>query len=137
MILDNVEDMADEKQQATSDLKIATQRFNAMAYGVQVASGNSSVYATPQNRYRLILIAMNEKDPKTIEFSTRSISDVFASFSASLKVCERKPECASKFLLADDDPHVLRELDRAQKETSERTVAGYAQSPCRSPNRRA
>ena len=59
---------------------------------------------------------------------------MFASFSALLKVCERKPECASKFLLADDDPHVLRELDRALKEALERKDAGYAlQRPLTSP----
>ena len=101
--------MADEKEKTgTSDLDIAKQRFNALGYEVQVIICNSLVFGLPQSRYRLFIVAINGRDPKTIELSERSISEVFASFSALLKVCERKAECASKFLLADDDPHVLQ-----------------------------
>ena len=45
LIFENVEDMADRKQEGKSDLAIAIERFNAMGYQVQVAYCNSSVYA--------------------------------------------------------------------------------------------
>ena len=127
LFFENVEDMADEKEKTgTSDLDIAKQRFNALGYEVQVIICNSLVFGLPQSRYRLFIVAINGKDPKTIELSERSISEVFASFSALLKVCERKAECASKFLLADDDPHVLQELQRAEEEARCRKDTGYA-----------
>ena len=42
-----------------------------------------------------------------------------------LKVCERKAECASNFLLADNHPHVEAELKRLQIEAQERKDVGY------------
>ena len=52
--------------------------------------------------------------------------DVFRTFTEFLRVCHRKPQCASKFLLEDDHPHVQAELKRLQGEAAARSETGFS-----------
>ena len=100
--------MEEENECGKSDLDIVIQKWKALGSEAQV------LYGVPQNRLRLYIVAINTHDPKTLDFGVRSIDDVFETFQALLKVCERKAACASTFLLPNTDSHVLADLQRLQ-----------------------
>ena len=116
LVFENVVDMEEERDGGNSDLNIVIEKWKALGYESQVVCCNSRLYGIPQNRLRLYIVAVNTHDPKTLDFSERSIDDVFETFQALLKVCERKAACASTFLLPNTDAHVLADLQRLQDE---------------------
>ena len=127
LVYENVVDIADEKADGGSNLEIARAKWHALGYDTQVAYCSSKIFGLPQDRRRCFVLAINAQDPQTFVFKDRSVADVLRTFTQLLKVCHRKPECASKYLLDDDDVRVRSYLQALQREAADRTDLGYNQ----------
>ena len=81
---------------------------------------------------------LNVHDHRTLDFAAKSMRAVCARFRKLCQVCESQHRCASEFLLADDDPIVLRELKNRQQVAANRNDGGYDQNKaiaaCKSMN---
>ena len=73
-----------------------------------------------------IIVALNTRNPEMFNFEHRGVKKVFTSLRALLLLCKRKAECATKYLLSNDDPRVTAELRRATEEAAVRTDKGFS-----------
>ena len=122
IIYENVTELMDTKPDG-SDLDIILQRWDRLGYETTVIKGQSTVYGLSAVRARLYLIAIQTRQPRVLSFQERKPQSVWDTFRKLLPQCHRKPECASKYVLEDNDPVVSRELEKInnspakQKET--------------------
>jgi site-specific DNA-cytosine methylase len=73
---------------------------------------NSNLFGLPQSRPRFWAVYFNVVGSNLIDFSERSVSDVFRTLRLLVQVCQRLPPSAESILLCDSDPHVSLELAR-------------------------
>ncbi len=73
---------------------------------------NSNLFGLPQSRPRFWAVYLKVVGSKLIDYSKRSVSDVFRTLRLLVQVCQRLPPSAESILLCDSDPVVSLELAR-------------------------
>ena len=103
------------KNRPTSlNLGTVVSKWKEIKYEVEPYFLNCTSFGLPQNEHRVMAMILNAHDPRTLDFAAKSMHAVFARFRKLCQVCERQHGCASEWLLADDDPLVLKGLKRRQ-----------------------
>ena len=125
VFFENVTQLDKEDEEGTSNLDIIIEAWAKRGYASHVYYVDTYEFGLPQHRVRIVIVALNTRDPKLLDFSERSTKTVFATLGALLKLCTRTPECATKYLLDDTSTWVTEELGRAQAEAVSRTDKGF------------
>ena len=85
-----------------------------MGYETKVVQGQSTVFGVAATRARLYPVAIQTRQPRTLNFGERLPSGIWDTWIILLPQCRRKPECASAYVFDDDDPVVLAELEKVE-----------------------
>lgn len=113
---ENVDAISDTEpvngQSQISNQDLVLSEFASRGYEAQPMMLESHFFGLPQSRRRFYVAGVLTRANPAIDFSQRSIEVIFSTFRSFLKVCQRKPPCASKLLLPDSDPCVESELQR-------------------------
>ena len=124
VFFENVTEIDKENADDESNLSILEEAWKEIRYESQVIRTDTVKFGIPQHRRRIVIVALNTRDPQLFTFSTRNVATVFTTLRALLMVCHRKPECATKYLFPYDDVGVTTELARAKKEAEARQGRG-------------
>ena len=99
VFFENVQDIAEKKDNDESNMDLLKEKWGRMGYQCVVAYTDTNEFGLPQHRKRVVIVAVNTRDPKPITFTDRPFAKVFDTLRALLLLCHRKPQCASKYLL--------------------------------------
>ena len=113
------------KKDGTTNYDIIRESWESMGYQIIKVFTDSKCFGLPQDRKRVGLVAYNMQDPRTITFKARVWARVKKTFGLLLLVTQRKPDCASQYLLPDDSDEVLAELASCQANATKRKKEGY------------
>ena len=91
---------------AECNMDIVLAEFHSRGYECQISVMNSTQFGVPQNRDRVFVVAFLSVAATAIEFENRGIDTVVGRMGSLIKVCQRRPPCASKLLLPADHLHV-------------------------------
>ena len=105
-----------------SNTDIVLAEFGSRGYECQKLVVSSAQFGVPQARRRVFVIGILTVANPRLTFQSRTIDDVFKSLRSLIKVCLRKPPCASKLILPDDHGSVAAELQRRQASGPKRNV---------------
>ena len=88
---------------------------------------NARMFGLPQSRRRFFSVHVKVEDHKHshVDFTGRSVVDMFKTLTYLLSMCQREPPCASEILLQTRHPAVEAELLRRSSEPSTATGQGY------------
>ena len=106
-----------------SNMDIVLAEFSARGYECQTFDMNSTQFGVPQNRERVFVVAFLSVAATAIEFEHRGVETVVGRMRSLIKVCQRRPPCASKLLLAADHKRVQQELQRRKECPSQQKAA--------------
>ena len=106
-------------------LSILKEKWATLGYECQVVYADTYLFGLPQHRRRVVIVALNIRDPELLAFSNRDVDTVLRTLRELVSLCHRKAECATKFLLPPDHPCVRAELERATAEATRRDDKGF------------
>ena len=98
-----------------SNMDVVLAEFGGRGYECQIFDMNSTQFGVPQNRERVFVVAFLSVAATAIEFEQRGVETVVGRMRSLIKVCQRRPPCASKLLLASDHERVQQELARRKE----------------------
>ena len=113
-LFENV-DSIDDSASGMSDMDIVLTTWQSMGYECQRVVVQSKEFGIPASRKRMLAFGFQTESNAALDFAERPLRDVFSSLRSLIRVCQRKPSCASKVLLASDHPALQRELARRQR----------------------
>ena len=119
VFFENVENI-DRDSGGGSNLDILKSHWREEGYECQVIHADTLIFGLPQNRRRIVVVAVNARDPRLFSFAERGVDKVFSTLESCLQLCSRTPECATKYMLPCEDEHVKAELERAKAEAESR-----------------
>ena len=108
---DALDDAGDLTSQQTN-LQIVGCRLQNTGFVVKVFLMDSSLFGLPQCRRRYYITGVKDGAATNVDFSDRSAAAVLDVTENLVRLCQRKPPCASKLLLDEDDPAIDDELNR-------------------------
>ena len=107
-----------------SHLELLKQQWKEEGYESQVIHTDTFKFGLPHHRCRIIIMALNTRDPQLFTFADGDVVRVLHTLQSLIHLCYRTPECATKYLLPYDDKHVKAELARLEAESNERNEKG-------------
>ena len=122
-LFENV-DSIDDSASGLSEMDIVLDGWQGMGYECQRVIVNSKEFGIPASRRRVLVFGFQTQSTAALDFTDRSLSDIFSSLGPLVRVCQRKHSCASKVLLAKDHPALQRELARRQKVRKAASASG-------------
>ena len=125
VFFENVTDIATCKDDDESNMTLLKKHWAERGYQCQVLYTDTCEYGLPQHRKRVVIVAINIRDPELITFEHRPIDRVFSTLRQLSRLCSRRAVSASEYLLPWDDPHVTAELHKLQAESEQRVDKGY------------
>ena len=120
VFFENVQTMDRDGGDGDSNLSILKEKWAALGYECQVVYSDTFVFGLPQHRKRIVIVALNIRDPELLTFSTRDVDTVFRTLQELILLCHRTAECATQYLLPSDHHCVQAELERATAEATRR-----------------
>ena len=109
-----------------NNMDLACAEWAARGYETQRCHVNSINFGVPQNRRRLVVVAVLTVANPSVCFQEREVSVVFATLRALLKTCARTSECLKQFLLPHDSVEVTQELDKRAQVGTKMTTYNMA-----------
>ena len=129
--VDTVENTTGGDDTATSNMDIVLAEFGSRGYECQIFAMNSTQFGVPQNRDRVFVVAFQTVAATAIVFEDRGVESVVGRMRSLIKVCQRRPPCASTLLLPHNHERVVQELVRRRTAASgsgRRSGCGYDMS---------
>ena len=121
---ENVEDIA-KNNGDESNLEILKTQWKALGYECLVIHTDTKTHGLPQNRKRIVIVALNVRDPQLFTFTARDVDKAFNTLGALIRLCHRQTECATKYLLPWDNQHVTDYEERCHGEAEARHDQGF------------
>ena len=124
VLYENMVQLDQKKKDGPSNYDILRKSWESMGYQVIKVFTDSKCFGLPQDRNRLWVVAYNIKNPRIITFETREWARVKKTFTSLFVVTQRKPACASQYLLPDESNEVKEELKSCQEIANKRKKEG-------------
>ena len=95
VFFENVQDI-DRDTGGGSNLDELQKQWASLGYECQIIHSDTFQFGLPQHRRRILVVAMNTRDPRLFTFAERGVDKVFDTLRCLLRLCHRKCACATK-----------------------------------------
>ena len=124
VIYENVDSMDEGGGETNMDILLS--EFSSRGYEGQRMTLDANSFGLPQHRRRMWVLFVRVVANSRATFFDREIDQVSATVRACVSACQRAAPCASRVLLADDDPAVTTELERRVEASGRVRAEGVA-----------